>query len=79
MDSPQYLFLDFEFTMPETKTSPDGFCPEIIEVGLVAVVDEQIVSQFSSYVRPLRFPQLTERCKSFLNITQEQIDRGMSF
>ncbi|ARA98680.1 or 3'-5' exonuclease KapD [Geobacillus thermodenitrificans] len=79
MDVPQYLFLDFEFTMPETKTTPNGFSPEIIEVGLVAVVDEQIVNQFSSYVKPLRFPQLTDRCKSFLNITQEQIDSGMSF
>jgi sporulation inhibitor KapD len=75
----QYLFLDFEFTMPETKTEPHGFLPEIIEVGLVVVVNDEVSDQFSSYVKPLRFPLLTARCKSFLNITQEQIDQGISF
>jgi sporulation inhibitor KapD len=75
----QYLFLDFEFTMPETKTEPRGFLPEIIEVGLVVVVNDEVSDQFSSYVKPLRFPLLTDRCKSFLNITQEQIDQGISF
>ncbi|UOE78230.1 3'-5' exonuclease KapD [Parageobacillus thermoglucosidasius] len=75
----QYLFLDFEFTMPETKMEPKGFFPEIIEVGLVVVVNDEICDQFSSYVKPTRFPVLTNRCKSFLNITQEQINQGMSF
>jgi sporulation inhibitor KapD len=75
----QYLFLDFEFTMPETKREPSRFFPEIIEVGLVVVVDDRVCDQFSSYVKPMRFPVLTDRCKSFLNITQEQVDQGMSF
>jgi sporulation inhibitor KapD len=74
----QYLFLDFEFTMPESKKSPRGFFPEIIEVGLVSVVNGEIYDQFSSYVKPVKFPILTERCKSFLNITQEQVEKGIS-
>ena len=32
----QYVFIDFEFTMPEGKANPVGFYPEIIEVGLVS-------------------------------------------
>jgi sporulation inhibitor KapD len=75
----QYLFIDFEFTMPESKTKPDDFYQEIVEVGVVAVVNDKIVRTFSSYVKPIQFPILTERCKSFLNITQEKVDNGISF
>ncbi|XJZ26790.1 3'-5' exonuclease KapD [Bacillota bacterium Lsc_1132] len=75
----QTLFIDFEFTMPEKNGRMKNFYPEIIEVGLVSVIDDQIVEQFSSFVTPLRFPILTERCMSFLHITQEQIDQGLSF
>lgn len=75
----QYLFIDFEFTMPEGKSNPQGFYPEIIEVGLVSVKNQKILEQYSSYVKPTKFPILTERCKSFLNISQEQVSNGISF
>ncbi|MGG5252813.1 3'-5' exonuclease KapD [Neobacillus sp. SM06] len=75
----QTLFIDFEFTMPEKNARMKNFYPEIIEVGLVLVIDDRIAEQFSSFVTPLRFPILTERCKSFLHITQEQVDQGLSF
>ncbi|MEQ2527137.1 3'-5' exonuclease KapD [Bacillaceae bacterium CLA-AA-H227] len=75
----QYLFIDFEFTMPEKSAKYRGFYPEIIEVGIVAVRNNQIYDTFSSYVTPVRYPILSERCKSFLNISQEQVDTGMSF
>jgi len=75
----QYLFIDFEFTMPEKKNNPQGFYPEIIEVGLVCVRNQKIIEQYSSYVKPIKFPTLTERCKSFLNISQEQVDHGITF
>ncbi|MFJ5759780.1 3'-5' exonuclease KapD [Neobacillus sp. NPDC093182] len=75
----QTIFIDFEFTMPERNVRMKDFYAEIIEVGLVAVVDDQITEQFSSYVTPLKFPILTERCKSFLHISQQQVDQGISF
>lgn len=75
----QYLFIDFEFTMPEKSPKYRGFFPEIIEVGIVAVRNHQIYDTFSSYVTPVRYPILSERCKSFLNISQEQVDKGMAF
>ncbi|MBO0958904.1 3'-5' exonuclease KapD [Neobacillus sp. MM2021_6] len=74
----QYLFIDFEFTMPERNVRMKDFFAEIIEVGIVAVVDDQITEQFSSYVTPLKFPNLSERCKSFLHISQQQVDNGVS-
>lgn len=75
----QHLFIDFEFTMPEGKMNPEGFYPEIIEVGLAAVINEKIIDQFSSFVIPSKFSKLTERCRTFLNISQEQVDSGMLF
>ena len=66
----QYLFIDFEFTMPESKANPHGFYQEIIEVGLVSVINQSIVHKYSSFVQPVKFPTLTNRCKSFLNISQ---------
>lgn len=75
--SEQYLFIDFEFSMPEEKRSR-SFIPEIIEVGLVSVVHEEVYDTFATYVKPELNPKLTDRCKQFLNITQEQVDHGIS-
>lgn len=75
----QYLFIDFEFTMPEKSERFRGFFPEIIEAGIVSVIGDQINEQFSSFVTPVRFPILSERCKSFLHISQKQVDQGISF
>jgi sporulation inhibitor KapD len=73
------LFIDFEFTMPDRNSRRRGFYQEIIEAGAVLVENGKVVEQFSSYVRPMRFPVLTERCRSFLNISQEQVNSGISF
>lgn len=73
------LFIDFEFTMPDRNSRSRGFYPEIIEAGAVLVENGKVVEQFSSYVRPLRFPILTDRCRSFLNISQEQVNSGITF
>lgn len=73
------LIIDFEFTMPEGKYSPQNFFPEIIEAGIVKSVNGEVVETFSSYIKPKKFPKLTKRCRSFLNITQNQVDEGMRF
>lgn len=78
-DKHQFIFIDFEFTMPENKHHPQGFYPEIIEVGLVSVMNQKILEQHSSFIKPIKFPTLTERCKSFLSISQEQVNSGISF
>ncbi|MCD7035743.1 3'-5' exonuclease KapD [Metabacillus sp. GX 13764] len=73
------IFVDFEFTMPEGKSLPQAFYPEIIEVGLITVQNGQIEHQYSSYVKPETHTILTERCKNFLGISQAQVDGGISF
>lgn len=79
MDEQQLLFLDFEFTMPQNRKKPKGFFSEIIEVGIVSVVNHVVVDTYSSYVKPATFSVLTERCKTFLGIQQEAVDNGISF
>lgn len=75
----QFVFIDFEFTMPESKVSPKGFFPEIIEAGLVIVSSNKILRTYSTFVKPTFFPMLSDRCKKFLQISQEQVDNGVSF
>lgn len=79
MEKKTYLFIDFEFTMPEKTRKFLGFFPEIIEAGIVYVRNQTIVEQFSSYIIPVQFPKLSGRCKSFLGISQDQVDNGISF
>jgi sporulation inhibitor KapD len=75
----QHLFIDFEFTMPEKNKKNPEFYPEIIEAGIVVVQEGKIIEQYSSFVTPTKFSKLTERCKSFLNISQKQVDHGIPF
>jgi len=79
MEKIQHVFIDFEFTMPEKSAKFKGFFPEIIEVGIVAVVNDVVREKFSSYVAPRKFPILSERCKSFLHISQQDVNKGISF
>ncbi|MBW3111115.1 MULTISPECIES: 3'-5' exonuclease KapD [Bacillaceae] len=75
----QLVFIDFEFSMPERNRVPKGFFPEIIEAGVVVVESGKVSDTFSSYVRPTAFPKLTNRCKRFLSISQNEVDSGISF
>ncbi|MCR8847596.1 3'-5' exonuclease KapD [Rossellomorea sp. SC111] len=75
----QLVFIDFEFSMPERHRVPKGFFPEIIEAGVVVVEYGKVSDTFSSYVKPTAFPKLTNRCKRFLSITQNEVDSGISF
>lgn len=79
IDQHQLIFIDFEFTMPEGKANPRGFYPEIIEVGIVSIINQTAQKQFSSYVKPVQFPFLSNRCKSFLHISQAQVNSGIPF
>ncbi|MGN1400222.1 MAG: 3'-5' exonuclease KapD [Bacillus sp. (in: firmicutes)] len=75
----QFIFIDFEFTMPEGRNKREGFFAEIIEVGAVVVRNGEITAQYSDYVKPKHFPVLSERCKQFLGIGQEDVENGVDF
>lgn len=75
----QHLFIDFEFTMPETGVREKGYAAEIIEVGVVSTINGEVDETFRSFVQPKWNPILSERCKSFLNLAQSDVDLGISF
>ncbi|RNB82511.1 3'-5' exonuclease KapD [Brevibacillus nitrificans] len=79
MMSKPYLFVDFEFTMPEDHQKRKGFVPEIIEAGVAVVRNGEVHDTFSSFVKPEINSLLSNRCMQFLDITQEAVDQGISF
>ncbi len=70
-----YLVVDFEATCAN-----DGSLRreemEIIEVGAVMVDGEMLtaLSEFPSFVRPVRHPTLTDFCTELTSITQADVD-----
>lgn len=46
MTTNSLLIIDFEFTMPDGKYSPQNFFPEIIEAGIVKSIDDEVVETF---------------------------------
>ncbi|QVK20429.1 hypothetical protein KHQ82_08860 [Mycoplasmatota bacterium] len=71
------MFLDLELSMhPYYKSR--NFVQEIIQSGIV-VEDStgNIVESTFDFVKPVKFPRITNRTEKFLKITQEQVDSGI--
>ncbi|MFA7075831.1 MAG: exonuclease domain-containing protein [Candidatus Izemoplasmatales bacterium] len=73
------LFIDFEMSMPPYNNY-QNFISEIIQVGYV-LTDEygNNVEEFSSYIKPKLFPELSIRTKKFLHIEQRFVDDGKPY
>lgn len=54
---------------------------EIIEIGAVMVESGsfEVVSEFQTFIKPVKNPKLTEFCTSLTSITQREIDCAPSF
>ncbi|WP_013320295.1 3'-5' exonuclease [Gloeothece verrucosa] len=83
-----YLVLDLEATCCELLRSTEGergtikrHEMEIIEIGAVMVEkqDLTIVAEFQTFIKPVRYPILTNFCKSLTSITQTQVDQAPSY
>eukprot|EP00041_Stephanoeca_diplocostata_P005104 m.56475 g.56475 ORF g.56475 m.56475 type:complete len:425 (+) comp15579_c0_seq4:222-1496(+) len=70
--------VDFEATCEEDS---QGFPNEIIEFPIVMIDTEtrKILDHFQSYCRPTINPVLSEFCKSFTGISQEDVDKAPIF
>jgi inhibitor of KinA sporulation pathway (predicted exonuclease) len=75
-----YLVIDFEATCCDRGGVPREQM-EIIEIGAVMVEAQQLqsVSEFQSFVRPVRHPKLTAFCTQLTSITQQQVDTTAAF
>lgn len=73
------LTLDFEMSMHPYYYSKE-FVSEIIQVGYVLTSgDGTLIETYEAYIKPTQFPKLTPRTLKFLDITQNDVDNGISF
>ncbi len=81
LESYQYfLVIDLEATCSSKKEiAPQEM--EIIEIGAVMVEAKNlnILSEFQTFIKPVRHPILTEFCTELTSITQEQIDKAPDY
>ena len=73
------MFLDLEMSMHPYKVDK-SFIQEIIQVGYV-LIDENcaVVEEYDQVIQPTKFKKLSKRTTKFLEITQEEVDNGISF
>ncbi|KAF2893568.1 hypothetical protein ILUMI_12597 [Ignelater luminosus] len=74
-----FLFvLDFESTCWAAFDVNKGL-PEIIEFSVVLydISDDKIIEEFQQYVMPVENPKLSEFCKDFTGITQQQVENAV--
>ncbi len=66
------MFLDLEMTMPSYTFRGKGFVTEIIQAGFEICDDNNnIIYQYSNYVKPSVNKELTKRAEDFLGITSK--------
>ena len=75
-----YVIVDFEATCCDKSSFPRDEM-EIIEIGAVAIdrTELNVVSEFESFVQPVRNPKLTKFCVSLTTITQTQVSSAPLF
>lgn len=74
-----YIVVDFEATCWEDESRRgDG---EIIEFGCIKMSQRtgRPTDEFASFVRPVRYPKLSEYCMRLTGITQQLVDSAPSF
>jgi inhibitor of KinA sporulation pathway (predicted exonuclease) len=80
MNKKYLIVVDLEATCSDTNEIVKHEM-ETIEIGAVMVdrTTNEILSEFQSFIKPVKHPVLTEFCKTLTSITQEQIDTAPSF
>jgi len=75
-----FLVIDFEATCSDDRNFPRDEM-EIIEIGAVLQDRDslEIVSEFQTFVRPVRHPELTPFCRELTSIQQSDVDSAPRF
>lgn len=72
-----YVIVDLEATCWEGH---DKSRNETIEIGAVLINEQgQFLSEFEAFVKPLKFPILSDFCKELTSITQMDVDNAPYF
>jgi inhibitor of KinA sporulation pathway (predicted exonuclease) len=75
-----YIIVDFEATCSDDDQVPREEM-EIIEIGAVALRGNgpHTISEFQSFIKPVRHTELTAFCKQLTGITQQKVDSADTF
>lgn len=75
-----HLIVDLEATCCNDGSFPKEEM-EIIEIGAVMLSSKthEIVSEFQTFIKPVRHPQLTDFCKTLTSISQSDINNAPNF
>ncbi|UKP00269.1 3'-5' exonuclease [Nostoc sp. UHCC 0870] len=75
-----FLVLDLEATCCD-KGSIKRQEMEIIEIGSVMVEAQtlMVIDEFQTFIKPVRYPVLTDFCKLLTSITQTQVDNAPGY
>ncbi len=79
------LFFDCEYTCWENSLKtlwPDPqYPPELLQIGIAVynIKEKKYMREFSSFVRPIINPHLSDYCKNLLKMSQEEIDNAKEF
>ncbi|TPH15752.1 3'-5' exonuclease [Litorilituus lipolyticus] len=75
-----YLIIDVEATCCHDDAFPTTEM-EMIEIGAVMVCGETLdkLSEFCTFIKPVRHPNLTQFCTELTTITQEDVDAAPNY
>ena len=75
-----YIIVDLEATCCNKNSFPRNEM-ETIEIGAVALIGNgpNIISEYSSFIKPVRHPALTEFCTSLTSIEQRTVDEARGY
>jgi len=75
-----HLIVDLEATCCNDGSFPKDEM-EIIEVGAVIILAETLenISEFQTFIHPVRHPRLTAFCKELTSISQHDVDQAPGF
>lgn len=74
----EFIVVDIEATCSGDYSVPKEEM-ETIEIGAVLSDGEKTLSEFQSFIRPVRHPKLTAFCSELTTITQEDVNNAETF
>ena len=76
----QFIVVDFEFTYYNKPVGrPNGFFPEIIEIGAVKYHGATDITKLQSFVKPHFYPKQAKAAMEFCMITPKDMEMGVNF
>jgi len=77
MNSISYIIFDLEATCWDQWDKSQN---ETIEIGAVKInYHGEILSEFNAFIRPIRYPKLSQFCINLTGIQQDEIDKAAYF